>query len=115
MVLNLIFIPRFGYPAAAYTTLACYILYALAHIFTAGRLENIQLLSMRAVRRLVELAALAFLISSLTLDYWWIRWGLAGAAAVGLLLVGIRHREKLTAAVKALRDTREAPEENAGS
>lgn len=115
VVLNLIFIPRFGYPAAAYTTLACYILYALAHILAAGRLENIRLLSMRAVRRLVGLAVLVFLISSLTLNRWWIRWGLAGAAAVCLLLVGIRHRETLAAAVKELRDTREAAEENSAT
>lgn len=31
IVLNAIFIPRFGYSAAGYTTLACYILYAVAH------------------------------------------------------------------------------------
>ena len=31
LVLNAIFIPKFGFIAAGYTTLACYILYALAH------------------------------------------------------------------------------------
>lgn len=31
LVLNYIFIPVFGYAAAAYTTLACYLLYALIH------------------------------------------------------------------------------------
>lgn len=115
VALNLIFIPRFGYPAAAYTTLACYILYALAHILAAGRLENIRLLSMRAVRWLMALAVLVSLISTLALNHWKIRWGLAGAAAVGLLLVGIRHRETLAAAVKELRDTREAAEENSAT
>ncbi len=33
IVLNLIFIPIFGYIAAGYTTLICYIVYALAHYF----------------------------------------------------------------------------------
>lgn len=31
IILNAIFIPQFGFVAAGYTTLACYILYALAH------------------------------------------------------------------------------------
>ena len=33
IVLNAIFIPRFGYPAAGYTTLVCYMLYAGAHYY----------------------------------------------------------------------------------
>ena len=33
IILNAIFIPRFGYVAAGYTTLACYILYSLLHYF----------------------------------------------------------------------------------
>lgn len=33
IVLNAVFIPRFGFIAAGYTTLVCYILYAFAHYF----------------------------------------------------------------------------------
>lgn len=33
VVLNAVFIPKFGFVAAGYTTLACYILYAFAHYF----------------------------------------------------------------------------------
>lgn len=33
IILNAIFIPRFGYSAAGYTTLVCYILYASAHYY----------------------------------------------------------------------------------
>jgi len=31
IILNIIFVPRFGYAAAAYTTLVCYILYSVGH------------------------------------------------------------------------------------
>ena len=37
LVLNILFIPRMGYVAAAYTTLVSYMLYAAGHIFYAGR------------------------------------------------------------------------------
>ena len=37
MILNFIFIPAFGHIAAGYTTLICYILYALMHWFFMRR------------------------------------------------------------------------------
>lgn len=41
LILNAIYIPIFGYYAAAYTTLICYIVHAFAHMFNARRLSNI--------------------------------------------------------------------------
>ena len=38
VVLNLIFIPKYGYIAAAYTTLACYVFYYLIHLFISTRI-----------------------------------------------------------------------------
>ena len=38
IILNAIFIPMFGYAAAGYTTLACYILYSLLHYFVMLRI-----------------------------------------------------------------------------
>lgn len=38
IVLNIIFIPRYGYVAAAYTTLACYLFYYFIHLFISNRI-----------------------------------------------------------------------------
>lgn len=38
IVLNVIFIPLYGYVAAAYTTLACYVLYSLGHYIVGGKI-----------------------------------------------------------------------------
>jgi len=38
VVLNIIFIPRYGYIAAAYTTLACYLFYYLIHLFISTKI-----------------------------------------------------------------------------
>ena len=39
VILNFIFIPMFGYQAAAYTTLACYAVYAFLHAMNLVRLK----------------------------------------------------------------------------
>ncbi|MBR0086424.1 MAG: oligosaccharide flippase family protein [Lachnospiraceae bacterium] len=38
LVLNFIFVPLYGYGAAAYTTLACYVIYSLGHYIVARRI-----------------------------------------------------------------------------
>ena len=43
VVLNLIFIPRFGYIAAAYTTMFCYFLLMFIHLFITRKLFKIRL------------------------------------------------------------------------
>jgi len=42
ILLNLIFIPKYGYIAAAYTTLVCYIVFWFMHYFFAKRVLNKQ-------------------------------------------------------------------------
>ena len=38
IILNILFVPVYGFIAAAYTTLACYVLYSLGHYIVGGRL-----------------------------------------------------------------------------
>lgn len=47
IVLNAIFIPLYGYLAAAYTTVACYILYFFFHLFIARRILGRFLFNMK--------------------------------------------------------------------
>jgi O-antigen/teichoic acid export membrane protein len=41
IILNMIFIPKFGFVAAGYTTLLCYVLYAVAHYIFMVRVSRI--------------------------------------------------------------------------
>lgn len=64
LVLNYIFIPKFGYMAAAYTTLLCYIVYTVLHYYfmrMACRklLDNIKVYDMRIILAITA----AFMIS----------------------------------------------------
>lgn len=112
VILNSVFLPKYGYTAAAYTTLVCYALYAIIHIFAAGRLEDIRLLALKRVWKSVAAAAAAFLVSALALDHWRARWRLAGMITVCLLTYGIVRREKVIAAVNLLRNSRGVQEDN---
>lgn len=49
ILLNWIFIPIFGYQAAAYTTLVCYVIYALLHAFNLKRLKIDHFYDMKAI------------------------------------------------------------------
>ena len=41
VLLNYIFIPVYGFIAAAYTTLACYVIYSLGHYFVGGKILHL--------------------------------------------------------------------------
>ena len=89
LILNFIFIPRFGYIAAAYTTLFCYILYALGHYIIASIIsrEFFRIKSVFDGKKIIMISIVAFIgsIGAMLLYRYTIpRWG---AAAVVLLLI----------------------------
>lgn len=57
IIFNAIFIPKFGYVAAAYTTLVSYLLYFIFHTLISRRLAGFYIVPMRAI--IVALAILA--------------------------------------------------------
>lgn len=63
IILNYLFIKKFGYIAAAYTTLATYFFYFLFHYFMAWKIEGHSIYSNRAVAILIALAFMAGAIS----------------------------------------------------
>lgn len=91
IVLNLCFIPRFGYVAAAYTTLATYIVYFGFHYLMAGKIEGKSLFDTKIIvvistGVLVVVAGTRLLIGEPA-----VRWTLA--AILGLLLVYFEERK----------------------
>lgn len=74
IVLNLIFIQRFGYLAAAYTTLATYLLYFVFHYFIAWKIHKHCIYDTKKLA-LYILVAVGIGGSSLALiDLWFVRW-----------------------------------------
>lgn len=90
MILNYIFIGRFGYIAAAYTTLFTYILYFLFHYFLAFKIHKATLFDTKIILSsaacVVAMSYLALALNSNCI----LRWGIA----IFLLLICVHFEEK---------------------
>lgn len=104
IVLNYFGIRMFGYIAAAYTTLICYLLFCISHYaYTIRKVKQLfQLKTVFQVRRLLVLSLLILAagISMIFLyDYLLVRYGMAAA----VFAVAYWKRERLLATVKDVR------------
>lgn len=76
VLLNYIFISRYGYIAAAYTTLVTYILYFIFHYILAKKVHGSVIYS---TRQLTLISVGILLVGAVALaleDFWYVRWGL---------------------------------------
>ncbi len=82
VAVNLFCISRFGYIAAAYTTLGTYLLYFLFHYFQAWRIEKKCLFSNRFVLICIAGVLATSAISLVLMQFPLIRWGITVAVGV---------------------------------
>lgn len=91
IILNLICIQRFGYLAAAYTTLLTYLLYFVFHYVIAWRVHKSCIFNTTKMIVYIVAAAVVGGISLLLIEQWLVRWLLL--AVVGVLFLGWAERE----------------------
>lgn len=102
--LNYIFIKQYGYIAAAYTTLACYILYGIGHFvivkrITAKELPGIKLYDTKTIV-LIDLMVVVFGIAiQVIYDYLLIRMVLV----IATLMIIYINRDKIISLIKTIR------------
>lgn len=103
VVLNSTFIPRFGYVAAAYTTVFCYVCYFLIHLLIACRIQKGVIFDLRVMLG-CACCVTGFMFFCLWLvDYRWVRMAILAVAAAGAALVAWKNKEKLLQALRSLR------------
>ena len=104
IILNAIFIPIYGYIAAGYTTLVCYILLALIHYlfmkkivrnWTEGKIYDVKFITLLSVAISVISILLTFTYKFIAIRYIIITF---------LLIVAIIFRKKIIAIVKILKE-----------
>lgn len=91
IVLNVIFIRRFGYLAAAYTTLVTYLLYFVFHYLIAWNIQKMCMFRTGRLAAYILLAVAAGVLSLVMMEYWLIRWVIL--AAVGIFTLVWLNRE----------------------
>lgn len=91
IALNLVCIQRFGYLAAAYTTLVTYLLYFVFHYVIAWRIQGHCIFSTGRLALYMLVALAAAVISLLLIGLWLVRWLLL--VAVGILFAVWAEKE----------------------
>lgn len=99
VILNAIFIPLFGYQAAAYTTLACYCIYALMHAVNLKRLHIAYFYDLKAIAGISLAVILISLIVVQTYDGFILRYLLLGV----ILLIAFIRRDVILDALITLK------------
>lgn len=94
IILNLIFIPIFGFSAAGYTTLLCYMLFAIMHyIFMRKvckeKLNNIKVFDLRFIITLSIIVLILTIAVTFLYNYQLIRYLFI---ALGIILLVIKHK-----------------------
>lgn len=107
IVLNMIFIPLYGYQAAAYTTLVSYFFYAVFHMVMASKLEPIAMLKMPVVHISALCMLVVSVISLAALHRPAIRWGIEAVLVFGLLGVAIKYRVQLKLLIGSILNKRQ--------
>lgn len=88
VVLNFVFIPRYGALAAAYSTLAAYLISAVIHYFMARKC-NKSFLSIKVFSESIVAVLLVSLLAAFTANYWQIRW-------IALVFVVVFYFKRIT-------------------
>ena len=104
IILNYICIKEFGYLAAGYTTLACYIFYAAAHYvcmkkIVKDKLEGYRIFNLKIILLLSLAYSAASALMMLTYSMWYIRYPII---LFGLIIVIIK-RNSLIKAIKEIK------------
>ncbi len=105
IVLNAVFIPKFGFVAAGYTTLVCYILYAMAHYFFMKKVTKEQMNGavIYDARIIIGIGATLVMGAAVIMLFYTkplIRYGLLAAVLIGMVL----KRKALLGVIQVLRN-----------
>lgn len=104
IILNYFFIKQFGYIAASYTTLVCYMFYTIAHyvcmrIIVRKCMNNVKIFNAMI---LIGMSGIYLIISGvlmITYNYWYIRYPLV---VIGLIIVFL-NRKTMISTLKEIR------------
>lgn len=93
IVLNFLFIPKYGAIAATFTTLSSYFMLFLLHYFTVKSIRK-ELLKPNMYFVPVMIVMIVMVITELLAAQWWFRWGMGVALLIVLGVYGYKQYTK---------------------
>ena len=103
ILLNAVFIPSFGYVAAAYTTVACYLLYYLLHVVFAWWVHKGMVYDILQQFLWLGVVSVVSLVTVALTDLFWVRMGLLAALLGVCALWALRHRDQVARTLAVFR------------
>lgn len=103
ILLNAVFIPSFGYVAAAYTTVVCYLLYYLLHVVFAWWVHKGMVYDILQQFLWLGVVSVVSLVTVALTDLFWVRMGLLAAGLGVCALWAVRHRDQVMRLVAVFR------------
>ena len=100
LVLNYIFLPRFGYVAAAYTTCVCYLALFIIHYLAVKYKSDIEWYDGRFILVLVGIALMSMVLLIHLYKYNFVRWSIIGVFGFCVGIAIIRYRKKILESIK---------------
>lgn len=100
IVLNLIFIPSFGYIAAAYTTLAGYVALFLIHFAFVKKIKKERWYNTKFNFLFLFVFLIIMLLCNVLYSFSYLRFLVIGGIMLSVLLLGIRYRKILFVSLK---------------
>lgn len=103
IILNIIFVPKYGYVAAAYTTLFGYICLAMFHFLTVKKMEKASWFDNKFQWGIALGSLLLIPICLILYEYTIIRWILIGIFTIGFIAAMVKYRKKVLRLLKMLK------------
>ena len=103
ILLNAVFIPAFGYVAAAYTTVACYLLYYLLHVAFSWWVHKGMVYDILQQFLWLGVVSVVSLVTVALTDLFWVRMGLLAALLGVCALWALRHRDQVARTLAVFR------------
>jgi O-antigen/teichoic acid export membrane protein len=108
VLLNYVFIQQFGYYAAGYTTLICYVLYAILHYFVLHSICKIECNNEKILNpAVIAIIALLFMIIGFAVMLLYHTILVRYLLVIGLIIVAIIMRHRLIEFYKVLKNRTE--------
>ncbi|PWJ66416.1 Membrane protein involved in the export of O-antigen and teichoic acid [Fibrobacter sp. UWB15] len=101
VALNFLFIPKYGFIAAAYTTEVCYMAFMVLHYFFMKKMTKERVFDIKGMIVICSVVFASSLLFAILYDYDYIRW----IAAVFVLLLILFKRRKFVNMLKGLKAT----------
>ena len=100
LLLNRIFIPRYGYLAAAYTTLVGYLVLLMIHMYLVYRLKLDQVYDYKYVITTVAVSIALMILITLSHENTMIRYSVFSIYLIALMYLMTKHKNKLMKVIK---------------